>query len=111
MDADTPWWTDMNRRRIFIDVVSSGSPSRTSSTCIKMDLFVNQDQKIIWYTNSKMKAEDSLVPSAENAMDKLGIDGEAMLCTGGSSLLLKRHLSWHLSVGMKIFSRDHNGRS
>ena len=31
-------WTDMCRRRIYIDVVSSGTPTRTCTTCIKLDL-------------------------------------------------------------------------
>ena len=79
-------WTDMCRRRIYIDIVSSGTPTRTCTTCIKLDLRDNPTQKIIWYTNSKTKAEESLVPAAENVLDTLGIEGEAMACTGGAGL-------------------------
>ena len=79
-------WTDMCRRRIYIDIVSSGTPTRTCTTCIKLDLSSNPTQKIIWYTNSKTKAEESLVPAAENVLDILGLDGEAMACTGGAGL-------------------------
>ena len=79
-------WTDMCRRRIYIDVVSSGTPTRTCTTCIKLDLQHDPTQKIIWYTNSKMKAEESLVPAAEKVLDTLGLDSEAMACTGGAGL-------------------------
>ena len=79
-------WTDMCRRRIYIDIVSSGTPTRTCTTCIKLDLQDNPSQKIIWYTNSKMKAEESLVPASENVLDTLGLDSEAMACTGGAGL-------------------------
>ena len=33
-----------------------------------------------------MKAEEALVPSAENLLDTLGLDTEAMACTGGAGL-------------------------
>ena len=44
---------------------------------------------MIWYTNSKLKAEESLVPSAESILDTLRLEGEAMACTGGCSLAQK----------------------
>ena len=33
-----------------------------------------------------MKAEESLVPASENVLDTLGLDSEAMACTGGAGL-------------------------
>ncbi len=59
---------------------------RTCTTCIKLDLKDNPLQKIIWYTNSKMKAEELLVSALENVLDTLGLDSEAMACTGGAGL-------------------------
>ena len=79
----------MNRRRIAIDVVTSGNPVRSVAKLLKLDLASNNDQKIIWYTSSKKKAEESLVPAAKNAMDSLGICGKAVACTGGASLPMK----------------------
>ncbi|KAL7524738.1 hypothetical protein ACHAWF_002535 [Thalassiosira exigua] len=82
-------WTSMNKRRIFFEIVASGNPGATTATCIGQDLQANRNQKIIWYTNSKRKAEETMVPSAENMLDKLGIDGESMPCTGDSGIAQK----------------------
>ena len=71
----------MNRRRIFFEVVVSGKPTATCATSLKLDLKADPTIKVIWYANSKAKAEDSMVPSAENKMDQLRMDGEAMALT------------------------------
>lgn len=98
-------WTDMCRRRIYIDIVSSGTPTRTCTTCIKLDLSSNPTQKIIWYTNSKTKAEESLVPAAENVLDILGLDGEAMACTGGAGLPEKAFIMATFRGDEDLFTR------
>ncbi|KAL7548847.1 hypothetical protein ACHAWF_015173 [Thalassiosira exigua] len=98
-------WTDMCKRRIFFEVVVSGNPAQSCATCIKQDLALNKDNKIIWYTNSKRKAEESLVPSAENVMDSLGIDGEAMACTGGAALAEKVFMLAAFKGDKELFSR------
>ena len=70
-DADPEFiiWTDMCRRRIFFDVLSFENPAMSCGTCIRLDLQNDPNQKVIWYTNSKKKAKESFVPSAENILD------------------------------------------
>ena len=98
-------WTDMCRRRIYIDIVSSGTPTRTCTTCIKLDLQHDPSHKIIWYTNSKMKAEESLVPASENVLDTLGLDSEAMACTGGAGLPEKAFMLATFRGDDELFTR------
>jgi len=106
-DAIPDWYvhTDNCRRRVFIDVASSGNPTKTCRTCIKLDLKENPNQKIIWYTNSKKKAEESLVPSAESVMDEIGMEGEAMACTGGCGLAEKAFMLAAFRGDTEMFSR------
>ena len=98
-------WTTMNKRRIFFEVVASGNPTKTTATCIGQDLDANPDLKVIWYTNSKKKAEESMVPTAENLMDKAGIDGESMPCTGDSGIAQKSFTMAAFQGDMELFSR------
>ena len=84
VEPDFVLWTDMNCRRIFFDVAPSGNVTRTCAICIRADLNDNPNQKVLWYTNLRHKADNLLVPSAENILDKLGVDnqclGQVMLC-------------------------------
>ena len=95
----------MCRRRIYIDIVSSGTPTRTCTTCIKLDLQHDPLQKIIWYTNPKMKAEESLVLASENVLDTLGLDSEAMACTGGAGLPEKAFMLATFRGDDELFTR------
>ena len=71
-------WTEMSWRRIFFDVQISGNPSASIKSSLKVDFQNNRigpsnndadepirPMKVIIYTNSKKKAEESLTPSAE----------------------------------------------
>ena len=98
-------WTEMNRRRIFLDCVASGSPTLTCSSSMRLDLRDHPDIKIIWYTNSKKKAQESMVPSAENNLDKSGRDGEAMACTGDCGIMEKSFLIAAFRGDEDLFSR------
>ena len=98
-------WTEMNRRRIFLDCVTSGSPTLTCSSSMRLDLRDHPDIKIIWYTNSKKKAQESMVPSAENNLDKSGRDGEAMACTGDCGIMEKSFLIAAFRGDEDLFSR------
>ena len=91
---------EMARRRITIDVVVSGSPTFTIRKRIKKDLTDRSTMKIIWYTNSKKKVEESLVPSAEAeaVLEELNIEGEVIPLTGGSGIM------------DKVFAMDSLGR-
>ena len=88
-------WTEMSRRRIFFDVQISGNPSASVRSSLKVDYQTHlsdannnksnesaRPMKVIIYTNSKKKAEESLTPSAEKVLDSLGIEGEVMPLTG-----------------------------
>ena len=68
------------------NVVVAGNPAQSTATCIKQDYQMHPTMNVIQYTNSKKKAEDSLVPSSENILDSLGIGGESMPCTGDSGV-------------------------
>ncbi|KAL7529642.1 hypothetical protein ACHAWF_003062 [Thalassiosira exigua] len=98
-------WTSMNRRRFFFEVVGSGNPTQTTATCIGQDLERKPEMKVIWYTNSKRKAEDSMVPAAENALDRLGIDGESMPCTGDCGIAPKGFVTAAFRGDKELFSR------
>mmetsp|Transcript_11434 Transcript_11434/g.25104 ORF Transcript_11434/g.25104 Transcript_11434/m.25104 type:complete len:717 (-) Transcript_11434:43-2193(-) len=82
-------WTEMARRRITIDVLVSGNPTLAIRKRIKKDLKKDPTMKIIWYTNSKTKAEESLVPSAEGVLEELGIVGDVIPLTGGNGIMDK----------------------
>ena len=66
---------EMVRRRIAIDVLVSGNLTAAITKQIKKDLAKDPTVKIIWYTNSKRKAEELLVPAAEGVLEALGIEG------------------------------------
>ena len=72
--------------------MTSGNPIKSAARCITTDLHRDHNQKIIWYTSSKKKAEESLIQAVENVMDALGINGEAIQCTGGAGLPMKAFL-------------------
>ena len=80
---------EMARRRIMIDILTSGNPTLAITKWIKKDLKNDPTMKIIWYTNSKPKAENSLMPSAEGVLEELGIDGEVIPLTGGNGIMDK----------------------
>eukprot|EP00580_Thalassiosira_gravida_P005591 CAMPEP_0201654552 /NCGR_PEP_ID=MMETSP0493-20130528/45557_1 /ASSEMBLY_ACC=CAM_ASM_000838 /TAXON_ID=420259 /ORGANISM="Thalassiosira gravida, Strain GMp14c1" /LENGTH=392 /DNA_ID=CAMNT_0048131113 /DNA_START=666 /DNA_END=1844 /DNA_ORIENTATION=- len=82
-------WMEMTRRRITIDVLITGNPTAAITKRIKKDLKKDPSMKIIWYTNSKMKAEESLVPAAENVLNELKLPGEVIPLTGGSGIMDK----------------------
>lgn len=92
---DVTLWTCMSRRRIFLHVEVSGNPTLSARHNIEIDLKQNPNQKVVWYTNSKKKAEESLVPTSELLLDSLGIDGEAFSCTGGDGV---KHKSYALAA-------------
>ena len=95
-------WTEMSRRRIFFDVQISGNPSASVRSSLKVDYQTHlsdannnnsnesgRPMKVIIYTNSKKKAEESLTPSAEKVLDSLGIEGEVMPLTGDCGIMQK----------------------
>ena len=82
-------WTEMARRRITMDVLVSGCPTSNIAKRSKKDLKKDPTMKMIWYTNSKTKAEESLVPSAEKILEELGIEGEVIPLTGGNGIMDK----------------------
>jgi superfamily II DNA helicase RecQ len=83
-------WTDMNKRRIHFDVVVSGNPTQSVKSAVKEDLTSDPEMKIIIYTNSRTKAEESLVPSFEAIVDKLKLSAkEVMSITGDDGLMAK----------------------
>jgi hypothetical protein len=82
-------WTDMNRRRIFFDVQVSGSPSTSIRTSLEFDFRTDPAIKVIIYTNSKVKAEETLTPMVENVLESNGVTGEVMPLTGDSGLMEK----------------------
>ena len=88
-EPDFILWMEMARRRITIDVLVSGNPTWAIRKQIKKDLKKDPTMKIIWYTNSKRKAEESLVPSAEAVLEELNIEGEVIPLTGGSGIMDK----------------------
>ena len=80
---------EMVRRRIAIDVLVSGNLTAAITKQIKKDLAKDPTVKIIWYTNSKRKAEELLVPAAEGVLEALGIEGGVILLTGGNGIMGK----------------------
>ena len=76
-------------RRITIDVFVSGNPTLAIHHRIKKDLKENPTMKIIWYTNSKKKAEEYLVPSAEAVLEELNIAREVIPLIVGSGIMDK----------------------
>ena len=84
--------------------MSTGNPAFTCATCIQQHLNLDPDQKVIWYTILKLKTEDLLFPSAENILDTLWIDSEAIACTGGCSLPEKLFILAAFRGNTKLFS-------
>lgn len=82
-------WMEMARRRITIDVMVNGNPTLAITKRIKKDLKKDPTMKVIWYTNSKYTAENSLVPAAESILEELGMDREVIPLTGGSGIMDK----------------------
>ena len=86
---DSVFWLGMDRRRICIDVVVSGNPISSIRSSLTNDYNDNHTQKVIIYTNSKKKAEESLVTSCEAVLEKLNIEGEVMPLTGDCGIMQK----------------------
>ena len=72
-----------------MDVLLSGSPTLNIAKRSKKALKKDATMKMIWYTNSKTKAKESLVPSAEKVLEELGIEGEVIPLTGGNGIMDK----------------------
>jgi len=94
-------WTDMGRRDIFFEVVVSGNPTMSVQSCLAHDYSSHRNIQTIIYTNSKKKAESSLVSMAENVLEKNCIQGEVMPITGSSGLMEKTFV-------MEAFARPFN---
>ena len=75
--------------QIIIDVLVSGNPTHVIRKRIKKGLKKDPSIRIIWYTNSKMKAEESLVSAAEAVLEELNILGKVIPLTGGNGIMDK----------------------
>ena len=95
----------MNKRLIFFEVVVSGNPTQSTANCIRHDYQRDSDMNIIWYTDSKKKAEESLVPSSKNILDTLGIDGESMPCSRDYGIAEKAFILSAFRGDNEIFNR------
>ena len=71
-----------------------------SNAMAKSDLRDDPIQKIIWYTNSKTKAEESLVLAVENVLDILGIEVTPWLAPAALAYLKELSL-WQRFVATK----------
>ena len=91
-------WTDMNRRRIFFDVQVTGNPTLSIRSSLKNDFQKHPDIKAIVYTNSKKKAEESIMPMIEKVLNQCKVPGEAMSLTGDSGVMEKTYIMECFSV-------------
>ncbi len=96
-------WLELLRQGIRFDVIVSGSPSLSITSCVTQDYKYETDTKTIIYTNSKKQAMGATMAAMESILEHSPNTGDIMLLTGDDGIQMKVY-TMHAFV--KMFNDD-----